>query len=225
MGELFSDPTERRVWIFLLATIFLGLNYLLRPTNRRQAALQSWCGGNLIILYLCWRIAGKGAGFTWLYLVAAGYVIWRYQRQHLEKEDWWLLGLGFVVMAISLLPYYFLTLLWFKIDSFWLTSLVIENYRAVRLIHPFFYLFSARAARYLIPQAAAWLQTTPQAVLAEYALLALTMFSRLLFGLSCGGHYFLGRMAATASVAAGYEPRFNLPVADECRRSDIFSLS
>ena len=148
----FKHPTERRVWIFLLATIFFGLNYLLRPTNRRQAALQSWCGGNLIILYLCWRIAGKGAGFTWLYLVAAGYVIWRYQRQHLEKEDWWLLGLGFVVMAISLLPYYFMTLLWFKIDSFWLTSLVFENYRAVRLIHPFFYLFSARAARYLIPQ-------------------------------------------------------------------------
>ena len=39
-------------------------------------------------------MAGKGAGFTWLYLVAAGYVIWRYRRQDLEKEDWWLLGMG-----------------------------------------------------------------------------------------------------------------------------------
>jgi hypothetical protein len=180
----FKHPTERRVWIFILATIFLGLNYLLRPKNRHQAALQGWCAGNLIILYLCWRIAGKGADFTWLYLVAAGYVIWRYRQQNLEKEDWWLLGLGFVVVAISLLPYYFMTMLWFKIDSFWLTTLVLNNYRAVRLIHPFFYLFSARAASCLIPQVAARLQSTPFIILAEYALLALTMFSRLLFGLS-----------------------------------------
>ena len=100
------------------------------------------------------------------------------------------MGLGFVVLAISFLPYYFLTLLWFKIDSFWLTSLVIENYRAVRLIHPYFYLFSAQAARYLIPQVASWLQETPQTVLAAYTLLAITMFSRLLFGLSCAAIIF-----------------------------------
>jgi hypothetical protein len=92
--------------------------------------------------------------------------------------------MGFVVLAISILPYYFLTLLWLKIDSLWLTSLVIEHYRAVRLIHPFFYLFSARAACYLVPQVAAWLQTSRPAVLAGYTLLAVTMFSRLLFGLS-----------------------------------------
>ncbi len=61
---------------------------------------------------------------------------------------------------------------------------MIEHYRAVRLIHPFFYLFSARAAQYLIPEAAAWLRTTPQAVLLEYAILAFTIFSRLLFGIS-----------------------------------------
>jgi hypothetical protein len=183
-GHFPGDPTERRVWLFLGAALILGLNYLLRPANRARAALQSWFWGNLVILYLCWRLAGKGAGFTWLYLVAAGYLIWRYRRQDLEKEDWWLLGLGFLVLAISVLPYYFLTLLWLKIDSIWLTTLVIEHYRAVRLIHPFFYLLSARAAQYLIPQAAQWLQTTPPAVLAEYSLLALTMFSRLLFGLS-----------------------------------------
>ncbi len=180
----FHDPTERRVWIFLLATLFLGVNYLWRKANRPQAAIQGWFWGNLVILYLCWRIAGKGAGLTWLYLVAAAYVIWRYRQQNLKKEDWWLLGLGFVVLAISLLPYYFLTLLWFKIDSFWLTALVIENYRAVRLIHPYFYLFSAQAARYLIPQVASWLQETPQTVLVAYTLLAISMFSRLLFGLS-----------------------------------------
>jgi hypothetical protein len=183
-GHFPGDPTEQRVWLFLGMGLILGLNYLLHSVNRFQAALQGWCWGNLVILYLCWRLAGKGAGFTWLYLVAAGYVIWRYRRQDLGKEDWWLLGMGFVVLAISLLPYYFLTLLWLKFDSMWLTSLVIEHYRAVRLIHPFFYLFSARAARYLIPQVAQWLQATPQAVLAEYTLLALTMFSRLLFGLS-----------------------------------------
>ena len=189
-GNFPGDPTERRVWLFLGATLVLGLNYVLRPANRAQAALQGWCWGNLVILYLCWRLAGKGAGFTWLYLVAAGYVIWRYRRRDLEQQDWWLLGMGFVVLAISVLPYYFLTLLWLKIDSLWLTSLVIEHYRAVRLIHPFFYLFSARAACYLVPQVAEWLQTTRQAVLVEYTILAVTMFSRLLFGLSLAAMVF-----------------------------------
>ena len=183
-GHFPGDQTERRVWLFLGATLLLGLNYLGRPAYRQRAALQGWCWGNLVILYICWRLAGKGAGFSWLYLVAAVYVIWRYRRQDLGQKDWWLLGMGFVVLAISILPYYFLTLLWLKIDSLWLTSLVVEHYRAVRLIHPFFYLFSARAASYLIPEAAEWLKTTPQAVLLEYAILALTMFSRLLFGLS-----------------------------------------
>lgn len=183
-GNFPGDQTERRVWLFLGATLLLGLNYLVRFRHRRQAALQGWCWGNLVILYICWRLAGKGAGFTWLYLVAAAYVIWRYRRGDLEQKDWWLLSMGFVVLAISVLPYYFLTLLWLRVDSLWLTSLVIEHYRAVRLIHPFFYLFSARAASYLIPQVAEWLQTSRRAVLVEYSLLALTMFSRLLFGLS-----------------------------------------
>ncbi len=189
-GNFPGDPTERRVWLFLGATLVLGLNYVLRPANRLQAALQGWCWGNLIILYICWRLAGKGAGFTWLYVVALGYVIWRYRRRDLEQQDWWLLGLGFMVLAISVLPYYFFTLLWLKIDSLWLTSLVIEHYRAVRLIHPFFYLFSARAARYLVPQVAEWLQTTRQTVLVEYTLLAVTMSSRLLFGLSLAAMVF-----------------------------------
>jgi hypothetical protein len=183
-GHFPGDQTERRVWLFLGATLILGLNYLFRPAERRQAALQGWCWGNLVILYICWRLAGKGAGFTWLYIIAAVYVIWRYRRQDLEREDWWLGSMGFVVLAISILPYYFLTLLWLRVDSLWLTSLVIEHYRAVRLIHPFFYLFSAWAARYLLPEAAAWLRTTPQAVLLEYAILALAMFSRLLFSIS-----------------------------------------
>jgi hypothetical protein len=183
-GHFPGDQTERRVWLFLGATLILGLNYLCRPAECLRAALQGWCWGNLVILYICWRLAGKGAGFTWLYLVAAVYVIWRYRRGDLKQEDWWLVSMGFVVLAISILPYYFLTLLWLKINSLWLTSLVIEHYRAVRLIHPFFYLFCAQAARYLIPEAAAWLRTTPQAVVMEYAILALSMFSRLLFGLS-----------------------------------------
>ena len=117
--------------------------------------------------------------------MAAAYVIWRYRQQDLEKEDWWLLGMGFVVLAISILPYYFLTLLWFKIDSLWLTSLVIENYRAVRLIHPSSISLAPRRRVILYPRWRLGCRTTPQAVLVEYTLLAITMFSRLLFGLSC----------------------------------------
>lgn len=197
-GSFPGDPTERRVWLFLGTAVVLGLNYLLRPAQRDRAALQGWCWGNLVTLYICWRLAGKGAGFTWLYLVAALYVVWRYRQQRLDQQDWWLLVMGGVVLAISIVPYYFLTLLWLRIDSLWLTSLVIEHYRAVRLIHPFFYLFSAQAARHLIPQVAAWLGASPRAVLAEYVLLALTMFSRLLFNLSLVGIILLEAWRAQA---------------------------
>lgn len=186
-GGFPGDATERRVWLFLGATLVLGLNYLLRPGRRPQAALQGWGWGCLIILYLCWRLAGKGAGFTWLYALAAAYVIWRWRRGDLETRDWWLLGMGFVVLAISLLPYYFLTLLWLRFDSLWLTSLVIEHYRAVRLIHPFFYLFSARAAACLMPALAQWLRTSQRIALSYYAVLAFAMVSRLFFGVAAAG--------------------------------------
>ncbi len=186
-GSFPGDATERRVWLFLGAILVLGLNYLLRPNARERAAQQAWGWGCLVILYLCWRLAGKGAGFSWLYLVAAGYVIWRWRQGDVATKDWWLLGMGFVVLAISLLPYYFLTLLWLRLDSLWLTSLVIEHYRAVRLIHPFFYLFSARAAACLLPPLAQWLNTSPRVAVGYYAVLAFTMMSRVLFGLAAVG--------------------------------------
>lgn len=183
-GRFPGDQTERRVWLFLGTTLVLGLNYLLRPAAREQAARQAWVWGSLVILYICWRLAGKGAGFSWLYLAAAVYVLGRWRQGGLATKDWWLLGMGFVVLAISILPYYFFTLLWQRFDSLWLTSLVIEHYRAVRLIHPFFYLFSARAAVWLIEQGAAWLATSPRVILGYYGLLALTTPSHLLFGLA-----------------------------------------
>ncbi len=183
-GHFPGDQTERRVWLFLGATLVLGLNYLLRPVARDRTARQAWVWGSLVILYICWRLAGKGAGFSWLYLVAALYVLGRWRQEDLTTKDWWLLGMGFVVLAISILPYYFLTLLWQRFDSLWLTSLVIEHYRAVRLIHPFFYLFSARAAVWLIEQSAARLATSPRVILGYYWLLALTMTSHILFGLT-----------------------------------------
>jgi len=186
-GSFPGDATERRVWLFLGASLVLALNYLLRPNARERARCQAWGWGSLVILYLCWRLAGKGAGFTWLYVVAAGYVIWRWRRGDLETKDWWLLGMGFVVLAISLLPYYFLTLLWLRVDSLWLTSLVIEHYRAVRLVHPFFYLFSARAGACLLPHIGQWLHTRPRIALGYYAVLAFAMASRLLFGLVAAG--------------------------------------
>ncbi|MGQ9922294.1 MAG: hypothetical protein ACUVRZ_13345, partial [Desulfobacca sp.] len=186
-GSFPGDATERRIWLFLGTTLALGLNYFWRPQARERTRCQAWGWGSLVILYLCWRLAGKGAGFTWLYLVAAVYVIWRWRRGDPELKDWWLLGMGWVVLAISILPYYFLTLLWRHLDSLRLTSLVIEHYRAVRLIHPFFYLCSARAAACLLPPLAQWLGNRPWVAVGYYAVLAFAMASRLFFGVAAAG--------------------------------------
>ncbi len=180
-GSFPGDATERRVWLFLGGTLLLGGQYLLRPAAREAAARLTWGWGSLLILYLCWRLAGKGAGFTWLYVVAGVYILWRWRQGDLENRDWWLLGMGWLILAISVLPYYFLTLLWQRYDSLWLTSLVIEHYRAVRLIHPFFYLSSAWAARFLLPAAARQLGVGLPAATTAYGLLALTMISSVLF--------------------------------------------
>ena len=65
----FPDPTERRVWIFLLATLFLGLNYLLR-TSKSAAGGDSRLvlgkpGHPLSLLAIC-RERGR------IYLVVSG---------------------------------------------------------------------------------------------------------------------------------------------------------
>ncbi len=180
--------TARRVWLLLGATLFLGLNYLLRPPlQKTRAALTTWLWGGLVVLYLSWRIAGKGAGLSVLYLLAALYLVLRYRRKDPQPLDWWLLGLGFVTLLISLIPFYGLTLLWLKTEFLPLTTLVVEHYRAVRFLHLFLYLFSARAAVYLVAQLSEWLKTSPQAVMTEYTLMALSIWNWGLFWVVLAG--------------------------------------
>ena len=180
--------TARRVWLLLGASLLLGLNYLLRPPfQKTRAALNAWLWGGLVVLYLSWRIAGKGAGLTPLYLLAALYLVLRYRGQDPQPLDWWLLGLGLVTLVISLIPFYGLTLLWLKLEFLPLTTLVVEHYRAVRFLHLFLYLFSARAAVYLVGQLSEWLKTSPQAVMTEYTLLALSIWNWGLFWVVLAG--------------------------------------
>ncbi|MDP3183402.1 MAG: hypothetical protein Q8M54_11380 [Desulfobaccales bacterium] len=180
--------TARRVWLLLGATLLLGLNYLLRPALQKpRAALIAWLWGGLLVLYLGWRIAGKGAGLSLLYALAALYLILRYRQKDPQPLDWWLLGLGFVTLMISLVPLYGLTLLWLKLEFLPLTTLVVEHYRAVRFLHLFLYLLSARAAVYLVAQLSEWLKTSPQAVMTEYTLLALSIWNWGLFWVILSG--------------------------------------
>ena len=146
-----------------------------------------WLIGGLVILYLCWRIAGKGAGLSWFVLLAAIYVIWRYRQGNPEPLDWLFLQMGWIILLISLIAFYFITLLWIRIDSLFLSSLVSEHYRGVRLIIPFLFLFSARGAGYLVPVTAQWLQESRQVVMWEYIFLAVGTLNRISFWLVAAG--------------------------------------
>jgi len=180
--------TARRSWLLLGAGLLLGLNYFLRPAaHRPRAALNAWLWGGLVVLYLGWRIAGKGAGLTWLYGLAAIYFYLRYRQRNPQPLDWWLLALGFLTLAISLIPTYAFTLLWLKLEFLPMTTLVVEHYRAVRLLHFFIYLLSARAAVYLGAQLAEWLQTSKRAIMTEYTLVALSLWNLGLFWVVQGG--------------------------------------
>ena len=186
-GFLWGIPA-RRVWLLLGATLILGLNYLLRPASQRPRALLTvWLWGGLVVLYLGWRIAGKGAGLSWFYFLAALYLLLRYRRQDPQPLDWWLLGMGFVVLVISLFPSYVFTLLWLRLEFLPLTTLVVEHYRAVRLLHLFIFLLSARVAVYLVGEISEYLKTSKTAVMAEYTLVGLSTLNKGLFWIVLGG--------------------------------------
>jgi hypothetical protein len=187
-GGFPGETTEHRLWLLLGATLLLGLNYLCRPDSQRpRALLHAWLGGGLVILFLCWRIAGKGGGLTWLYALAAIYLVLRYRRGNPQRLDWWLMGMGYLVLAFALIPYYGFTLLWLKTQFLPLTSLVVEHYRAARFIHLFMYLLSARVAVYLVTQLADWLKTSKETVMTEYTLVALSIWNVGLFWVVQGG--------------------------------------
>jgi hypothetical protein len=183
-----KDPTETRVWLFLGTTLTLILYYILRPVSQRSQTMRHiWLVGGLVILYLCWRIAGKGAGLSWFILLAAIYVVWRYRQGDPEPLDWLFLQMGWIILLISLIAFYFITLLWMRIDSQFLSSLVSEHYRGVRLIIPFLFLFSAWVAGYLVPVAAHLLQESRQVVMWEYIFLAVGTLNRISFWLVASG--------------------------------------
>ena len=95
-GSFPGEATERRVWLLLGASLLFGLNYLCRPALKRPQALRhTWLWGGLLILYLCWRASGKGAGLGWLYALAALYLALRYRREGPDRMDWSAAGPGF----------------------------------------------------------------------------------------------------------------------------------
>ncbi|MDD3579720.1 MAG: hypothetical protein PHW74_01720 [Desulfobacca sp.] len=167
--------------LIVVLAIFGGRYLFAAPDKKSRAALQLWLWGGLTVVYLCWRIVGKGAGLSWLYATLAVYVIFCFYRQQLQRQDWWLLGWGFVTLVIYLVPSYLITVIWLNVEYVPLTTWVVEYRRVARLIHPFSYLMGAQAAVYLLPCISQLLRSSLTAVQVEYTLITLAMFNRTIF--------------------------------------------
>ncbi len=169
-----QEPFLRHVTLFVVVFSSLGLHYLLRPKSQKpQALLHLWLGGGLTVLYLGWRIAGKGAGLTWLYLSLAWYIIYCFRQRRLEKLDWWLWGWGVLTVGLYLLSTFGLTWLWWRWDTMALNAWVAEHRRVARLIHPFSYLMGVRAAVLFVDWCSRRMGRSQEVVQGGYSLLAL----------------------------------------------------
>ncbi|MBM4286965.1 MAG: hypothetical protein FJ135_02240 [Deltaproteobacteria bacterium] len=180
-----ANPIFRYILLLFGVLFITGANYLLSPKDRRpQAAYYVWLLGGLSIVYICWRVVGKGAGLSWLYLTLAVYVILCFRRREISRFDWWLLGWGYVTLIIYLVPYYALVTVWRLGENVPLTAWVVEYRRVARLIHPFSYLMGAQAAVLLVPWISNILKQREGIAAGEYALIMLSMFNQMFFWLT-----------------------------------------
>jgi len=203
----FQENKMIRYLLLLLGVFgFWGAKYYFAsPEGKPRAALQLWLWGGLTVVYLCWRLAGKGAGLSWLYVTLAAYVVWGAVRRELERQDWWLLAWGFVTLFIYLVPSYLIISLWLQLEEVSLTTWVVEYRRVTRLIHPFSYLLAARAAFRLIPWLAQVLGRSLPVLQAEYTVITLAMCHRTVFWLTLlavGSYEYLRRWSHRLALAA-----------------------
>jgi hypothetical protein len=207
-----------------------GRYVLAKPEEKPRLALQVWLWGGLAVLYICWRLAGKGAGLSWLYATMAAYVVWASVQGEVEQQDWWLLAWGLVTLFIYLVPSLLLIGLWVNLEQVSLTSFVVEYRRVTRLIHPFSYLLAARAAARLLPWLAQVLSRPRWVLQGEYSLITLAMCHRPWFWLTLaaagvyeGGRRWSPRLALAALgllvlaslTAAALRPALILPRLNE----------
>ncbi len=184
--QLFSlakqNHLTRHLALFLIVLLLTGTNYFISSEGEKpRALLYFWLGMGLTVVYLGWRIVGKGAGLSWLYATLAAYIILVFGRRQIERLDWWLLAWGVVTLLLYLVPSFCLTWLWLNVESIFLTTWVVEYRRVARLLHPFSYMMGARAAVLLIPWLSQTLRQRGTVVAGEYILLTLGMFNQLIF--------------------------------------------